>query len=76
MNYPSQEALGTLSDREREYSRGRPPAAGRRQLEIAATLSLSERTVENHLRRIRKRLGVVTTAQAIRVSIHNGEIVA
>jgi DNA-binding CsgD family transcriptional regulator len=42
----------------------------------AATLGLSERTVENHLRRIRKRLGVATTAQAIRVAIRNGEIVA
>ena len=44
--------------------------------EIAATLGLSERTVENHLRRIRKRLGVATTAQAIRMAIRNGEIVA
>jgi DNA-binding CsgD family transcriptional regulator len=30
--------------------------------------------VENHQRRIRKRLGVATTAQAIRVAIRNGEI--
>lgn len=51
-------------------------AAGRRQLEIAATLGLSQRTIENHLRRIRKRLGVATTAQAIRVAIRNGEIAA
>lgn len=63
-----------LSDREREVLAW--TAAGRRQVEIAATLSLSERTVENHLRRIRKRLGVATTAQAIRVAIRNGEIVA
>jgi DNA-binding CsgD family transcriptional regulator len=48
--------------------------AGRRQVEIAATLGLSERTVENHLRRIRKRLGVATTARAIRVAIRNGDI--
>ncbi|MEI9402684.1 helix-turn-helix domain-containing protein [Mesorhizobium argentiipisi] len=41
-------------------------AAGRRQVDIAATLGLSERTVENHLRRIRLRLGVATTAQASR----------
>lgn len=46
--------------------------AGRRQVEIAAILGISERTIENHLRRIRKRLGVTTTAQAIR----NGEIAA
>lgn len=50
--------------------------AGRRQGEIAATLGLSERTIENHLRRIRKRLGATTTAQAIRVAIRTGDIVA
>jgi LuxR family transcriptional regulator (chaperone HchA-associated) len=66
------EAVGPLSDREREVLAW--TAAGRRQVEIAATLGLSERTVENHLRRIRKRLGVATTAQAIRVAIRNGEI--
>lgn len=66
------EAAGPLSDREREVLAW--TAAGRRQGEIAATLGLSERTVENHLRRIRKRLGVVTTAQAIRVAIRNGDI--
>jgi LuxR family transcriptional regulator (chaperone HchA-associated) len=66
------ETAGPLSDREREVLSW--TAAGRRQVEIAATLGLSERTVENHLRRIRKRLGVVTTAQAIRVAIRNGDI--
>lgn len=66
------EAAGPLSDREREVLAW--TAAGRRQIEIAATLGLSERTVENHLRRIRKRLGVATTAQAIRVAIRNGDI--
>jgi len=66
------EAAGPLSDREREVLAW--TAAGRRQGEIAATLGLSERTVENHLRRIRKRLGVATTAQAIRVAIRNGDI--
>jgi DNA-binding CsgD family transcriptional regulator len=66
------EAVGPLSDREREVLAW--TAAGRRQIEIAATLGLSERTVENHLRRIRKRLGVATTAQAIRVAIRNGDI--
>lgn len=66
------EAVGPLSDREREVLAW--TAAGRRQAEIAATLGLSERTVENHLRRIRKRLGVATTAQAIRVAIRNGDI--
>lgn len=66
------EAVGPLSGREREVLSW--TAAGRRQVEIAATLGLSERTVENHLRRIRKRLGVATTAQAIRVAIRNGDI--
>jgi len=69
---PPGEEMGTLSDREREVLSW--TAAGRRQGDIAATLGLSERTVENHLRRIRKRLGVTTTAQAIRVAIRNGEI--
>ncbi|PWE52028.1 LuxR family transcriptional regulator [Metarhizobium album] len=66
------EAVGPLSEREREVLSW--TAAGRRQVEIAATLGLSERTVENHLRRIRKRLGVATTPQAIRVAIRNGDI--
>lgn len=66
------EAAGRLSEREREVLSW--TAAGRRQAEIAVTLALSERTVENHLRRIRKRLGVVTTAQAVRVASRNGDI--
>lgn len=69
---PANGALGKLSEREREVLTW--TAAGRRQADIAATLGLSERTVENHLRRIRRRLGVATTAQAIRVAIRNGEI--
>ncbi|THT95899.1 LuxR family transcriptional regulator [Lampropedia puyangensis] len=67
---PAEDSIGGLSEREREVLAW--TAAGRRQIEIAATLGLSERTIENHLRRIRKRLGVVTTAQAIR----RGEIVS
>ncbi len=69
------ETAGTdLTDREREILAW--VAAGRRQGEIAVTLGLSERTVENHLRRIRRRLGVATTPQAIRVAIRRGDIVA
>ncbi|MFM0500250.1 PA1136 family autoinducer-binding transcriptional regulator [Paraburkholderia caffeinilytica] len=71
---PVGDGIGALSDREREVLAW--TAAGRRQADIAATLGLSERTVENHLRRIRKRLGVTTTAQAVRVAIRTGEIVA
>ncbi|QKR99314.1 LuxR family transcriptional regulator [Sphingomonas sp. CL5.1] len=69
---PSVIQVETLSKREREVLAW--TAAGRRQADIAVTLGLSERTVENHLRRIRHRLGVTTTAQAIRVGIRNGEI--
>jgi len=69
---PLDEALRTLSPREREVMEW--TAAGRRQADIAATLGLSERTVENHLRSARRRLGVTTTAQAIRMAIRNGEI--
>lgn len=72
LEVPAGDGAGALSNREREVLAW--IAAGRRQIEIAATLGLSERTVENHLRRIRKRLGVATTAQAVRVAIRNGEI--
>jgi len=69
---PSEKIAIRLSEREREVLSW--TAAGRRQVDIAAILGLSERTVENHLRRIRKRLGASTTAQAIRTAIQNGEI--
>lgn len=72
MDGAGDEPVGSLSDREREVLA--LTAAGRRQGEIAAILRLSERTVENHLRRIRKRLGVATTAQAVRIAIRNSEI--
>ena len=49
-------------------------AAGRRVADVAATLGLSDRTVENHLRRIRNRLRVTTTAQAISAAIRSGLI--
>ena len=61
---------GRLSAREREVLSW--TAIGRRQADIAAMLGLSERTVENHLRRIRQRLGAATTAQAIGVAIRLG----
>ncbi len=69
---PSGGKAAGLSRREREILAW--IAAGRRQFEIAATLGLSERTIENHLRRIRQRLAVATTAQAIKVAIRNGDI--
>ncbi len=69
---PQSEAPKGLSDREREVLAW--TAAGWRQADIAATLGLSNRTVENHLRKARQRLGVATTAEAIRVAIRNGYI--
>lgn len=69
---PLDEHLGRLTPREREVLAW--TAAGRRQADIATTLGLSERTVENHLRSARHRLGVTTTAQAIRTAIRHGEI--
>lgn len=66
------DTAANLTSREREVLRW--TAAGRRQADIAATLGLSERTVENHLRRARLRLGAATTAQAGRTAIRQGEI--
>ncbi|MBH04128.1 MAG: LuxR family transcriptional regulator [Xanthomonadales bacterium] len=69
---PVAEMSSQLSNREKEVLAW--IAAGRRQADIAATLGLSQRTVENHLRRIRQRLGATTTAQAIRIAVHRGDI--
>jgi LuxR family transcriptional regulator, quorum-sensing system regulator BjaR1 len=62
-----------LSAREREILRW--VGAGRRIADIASALGLSERTIENHLRRIRQRLQVTTTAQAVQTAIRSGDIV-
>ena len=69
---PQNEAIGMLTAREREVLAW--TSVGWRQAEIAESLGLSKRTVENHLRNARRRLGVATTAEAIRAGIHNGEI--
>ena len=61
-----------LSHREREVLG--LIAAGRRQVEIATSLGISGRTVENHLRNIRHRIGVKTTAQAVQAAIRLGEL--
>lgn len=63
-----------LSDRELEVMRW--VASGRRQVDIALTLGLSERTIENHLRRIRKRLGATSTAQAMHLVVRAGNLEA
>ena len=49
-------------------------ASGRQHSDIALRLGLSERTVENHLRRIRRRLGVSNTAQAVQVLVRSGQL--
>jgi LuxR family transcriptional regulator (chaperone HchA-associated) len=72
MEAPQDERQRNLTKREREILAW--VAVGRRHAEIAATLKLSSRTVENHLRNIRRKLGVATTAEAIRVAIRNGDI--
>lgn len=62
----------TLSAREREVLGW--VASGRKHGEIAETLGISERTVENHLRNIRQRIGVKTTSQAVQTAIRLGEL--
>ena len=61
-----------LTARERQVVRW--IAVGKRQADAAELLDLSERTVENHLRRIRQRLGASTTAEAIRIAIGSGDL--
>lgn len=61
-----------LTSREREVIRW--IASGRRQADVAALLGLSERTIENHLRRIRNRLGAASTAQAVHLLVRAGEL--
>lgn len=72
LDFPPDARPDRLSKREREVLRWL--AAGQRQVDIAATLGLSERTIENHLRRIRLRLGAKTSAEAIRIGLRNGDI--
>lgn len=72
MELPLDEESRKLSKRECEVLTW--TAVGRRQADIATTLGLSRRTIENHLRRARHRLGVATTAEAVRIAIRNGDI--
>lgn len=71
LNVVQQEASVTLTVREKDVLR--LVGQGLKHSEIASTLSISGRTVENHLRRIRSRLGVATTAQAVQVAMMTGE---
>lgn len=61
-----------LSRRELEVIRW--IASGRRQADVAMLLDLSERTIENHLRRIRSRLNAASTAQAVHLLVRAGEL--
>lgn len=61
-----------LTQREKEILKW--TAVGRKQSETAEILKISERTVENHLRSVRKKLNVKSTAQAIASAILAGEI--
>ncbi|RSO58817.1 LuxR family transcriptional regulator [Acinetobacter lactucae] len=61
-----------LSPREKEVLKW--TALGRKQSEIAEILKISERTVENHLRSVRKKLEVKSTAQAIACALKINEI--
>ena len=65
-------SIPQLSPRELEVARW--IASGRRQADVALLLGLSERTIENHLRRIRNRLGVASTAQAVHVLVRAGAL--
>ncbi|WP_225063179.1 LuxR C-terminal-related transcriptional regulator [Komagataeibacter rhaeticus] len=69
---PSERITIRRSEREREVLSW--TAAGRQHIDIASILGLSERIVENHLHRIRNRLGTSTTAQTVRTVIQNGDI--
>ena len=70
---PAQQAHETpLSAREAEVLQW--IASGQRVADVAATLGLSKRTIENHLRRIRQRLQVKTTAQAIGAALRSGSL--
>ena len=69
---PIQPERPRLSARELEVMRW--IASGRRQGDIARQLGLSKRTVENHLWRIRERLGVASTAQAVHLLDRSGDL--
>lgn len=64
---------GTSPLTEREKDVLKLVSKGMKQKDIAGLLGISQRTVENHLRQIRNRLGVTTTAHAIQVALTTGE---
>jgi PAS domain S-box-containing protein len=62
--------VATLSPRQREVLR--EMAAGLRNKQIAFTLGLSEKTVKMHRALLLEKLGVTTTADAIRLAVEAG----
>lgn len=62
----------SLTPREREVLQW--IALGKQQAEVAAILLISERTVENHLRAARQRLGATSTAHAVARAMRLGDI--
>jgi len=65
-------ATPAMTEREREVLQW--VALGKQQAEVAAILMISERTVENHLRSARKRLGAASTAHAVARAMRLGDI--
>ncbi|MFN4056323.1 MAG: PA1136 family autoinducer-binding transcriptional regulator [Alishewanella aestuarii] len=63
---PATATKGQLTAREQEILAW--IGAGWRQAAIAETLGISTRTIENHLRNARLKLGAATTAEAIRIN--------
>lgn len=68
----TQEQHTSLTPRETQILR--LVSQGLKQTAIARVLEISPRTVENHLRQIRQRLGVYTTAQAVQVTLQSGAL--
>ena len=66
----ARDLVGTLSPRQREVLR--EMAGGYRNKQIAWRLSLSEKTVKMHRSLLLGKLGVTTTADAIRVAVEAG----
>src|SRR3970040_2719231 len=67
---PSESHASELSDREREVLQ--LIVAGHTGREIAATLFISEKTVEGHSMRIMAKLGARNRAEMVAIAIRNG----
>lgn len=66
------DAVGKLSEREREVVKW--VAAGKTAWEISEILSVSENTIEKHLRQARNKLDVVNSAQLVAEAIRRHEV--